>query len=147
MHESGRWCWCWCWVSCPCPSCPCPSYPCPSPYPMGMFPRYRKFGCCATSANLSWQFYIGTAHTATSTTPTQHPARLGQEGNGGVGRKGGRGGGNYFDFGVVRGDAEADQAVRHGQRLVHVDACRGQPRLHTVRGIEPRRAGADDRKL
>ena len=54
---------------------------------------------------------------------------------------------SYFDLWVVWGDAEADQAVRHGQRLVHVDAGGRQPRLHAVRSVEACGAGADDRNV
>lgn len=58
--------------------------------------------------------------------------------------RGGGGRGIYFDFRMVRGDAEADEAVGRGEGLVHVDEGLGEELQQPVRGVEAGGAGADD---
>ena len=50
----------------------------------------------------------------------------------------------YFYFGMVWGDAEADEAVGDREGFIHVDARGGELREHAVGGVEAGGAGADD---
>lgn len=53
-------------------------------------------------------------------------------------------GGSYFYFGMVRGNAEADEAVGDREGFVHVDMCGGELGEHTVGGVEAGWASTND---